>query len=893
MAPLATAFVEVRSDGSRLKGDVVRDASRAGQQGATSFKSKFRDTLNSGGGLGKYVAGAFAGAQVAGLLKAAVSQASDLNETVAKTRNVFGDLTGSVLTWSQTSARAFGLSRQQALAAVSQFGDMFHQLGFTQGQAAKTSESLVKLAADLGSFHNVDPSDVLQRISASLRGEYDSLQQLIPNINAARVEQEALRLSHKNSVSDLTAAEKATATLAIIQRDGANAANDFAETSGGLANQQRILVAQWQDLQASLGGGLLPAMTDFVGFLNDDVIPGLRTTGHWVRANEGWLKPLAEAVLIGAAAWKAYTLAGKAAVAVTGLVGREAAVTTVALTAEGTAARNLGPMFARPGATGAAGGRFSGLGRFAAGGAGVAGLVGGGIVGGRTGGALSTLGAGALAGSALGPVGAGVGAGLAGLSLITTDQGPVHQGAQGEIRTADDKPAMMGRFTANNGGFGDPKAAANVQRTASALSKAAASESDLAGKTKTATLSLKDQAVALGNVQSKALALSGGQDALRQSMHNMAVVAGQGNRSLAGNSDAALANRDALRSAVSSGEAYIQTLKDQHVSGRKVRATQLAVAEAITKNAKATYGNTDAVIGMLRELHILPAQVRRALGSTYAIGYNAMVDVANGFADAGYEAATAVGLASGAINKNMRLGLDADQTGAKQANFIAPPVHMKYKAAGIELAGDFTDGYSKVTNEGVEEASKAAADKARQVFQQAASKMRTDVQTIIGTFRSETGSLLTAFSTLQTSGSDILGASGGAASIHSQLKQDAEQMHTFARLWHRLDRMGLDPRVLAQLAGPDYIPAMRELVASGPRGIRRDNRLERRIARDARGIAQDITEDKYGRLIHHDLDTLPPKLGREMVRALHHAKFTVDFDSGRHDRHQGRRVRQS
>lgn len=256
MANLALAFdILARDKGaSKTFKDVGDAADDAGKRGG-----------KIGAAIGAGVA--VAGAGLLALGKTAISAGSDLSETVNKSTVVFGKNAAEAVAWSKTSARSFGLSQQASLAAASQFGDMFQQLGFTGDAALDNSKSLVKMAGDLGSFHNVDPTDVLDRIGGALRGEYDSLQQLIPNINAARVEQEALAATGKQSAKDLTAAEKATAVLAIVQKDGAAAAGDFAETSGGLANQQRILKAEFENIQASLGQKLLPALTTLGGVL--------------------------------------------------------------------------------------------------------------------------------------------------------------------------------------------------------------------------------------------------------------------------------------------------------------------------------------------------------------------------------------------------------------------------------------------------------------------------------------------------------------------------------------------------------------------------------------------------------------------------------------------------
>ncbi len=50
-------------------------------------------------------------------------------------------------------------------------------------------------------------------------------------------------------------------------------------TSDGLANQQRILAAQWDDLQAKIGGKFLPAVTAVVKFTNTSLLPSIEKLG--------------------------------------------------------------------------------------------------------------------------------------------------------------------------------------------------------------------------------------------------------------------------------------------------------------------------------------------------------------------------------------------------------------------------------------------------------------------------------------------------------------------------------------------------------------------------------------------------------------------------------------
>lgn len=191
----------------------------------------------------------------------AISKASDLNETISKSDAVFGKNAASISAWSNGAAKNMGLSKASALESASSFGDMFNQIGFAGDASADMSKQVVQMSADLGSFNNLPTEDVLDRLSGAFRGEYDALQKVIPNISAARVQQEAMTATGKKSASALTAQEKAAAVLAIVQKDGARAMGDFARTSDQASNSQKIAAATSADMSAQLGMKLLPAYT--------------------------------------------------------------------------------------------------------------------------------------------------------------------------------------------------------------------------------------------------------------------------------------------------------------------------------------------------------------------------------------------------------------------------------------------------------------------------------------------------------------------------------------------------------------------------------------------------------------------------------------------------------
>lgn len=281
-ADLGELWITIKANTTRLASEIQRDAARAGEDAGAS----------AGGGFARKFAGAAAavgGATlVADFLRDASAAASDLNETVSKTANVFGSAGQGVLDWSKDSATAFGMSQQQALDAASSFGAMFVQLGQSEKAAAANSEAVVKLAADLGSFNNLGTDEVVDMMSSAFRGEYDSIQRVLPAINGTAVANKALEQTGKKSAAALTEQEKAAAVLTLAQEQGALAADDFAETQDGVANHTKIVQAQFADLQAVIGGPLnrvvsiaLDVFSSLIG-----VLTGVAT---WVGEAWAWM----------------------------------------------------------------------------------------------------------------------------------------------------------------------------------------------------------------------------------------------------------------------------------------------------------------------------------------------------------------------------------------------------------------------------------------------------------------------------------------------------------------------------------------------------------------------------------------------------------------------------
>lgn len=274
---LAEVFVGVRGETSKLGPDIQKgvarvDTSKAGDEAGRRYGRAFA------GGAKALILGAGALLGSKALIdgaKESVNAASDLNETVSKTEQIFGRSAASVLAFGNKSATALGQSKNAALTAAANYGNLFNNLGFTQKKSAEMSTQLLRTATDLASFNNASPQEMLEGISSALAGEYDPLQRYGLAISAATVKQEALRLGLVKSTKDITPAIQAQASYSLILAQTGKAQGDFGRTAAGLANQQRIAAAQTENLKAKLGTALQPALLGIVGTLNKDFLPAL------------------------------------------------------------------------------------------------------------------------------------------------------------------------------------------------------------------------------------------------------------------------------------------------------------------------------------------------------------------------------------------------------------------------------------------------------------------------------------------------------------------------------------------------------------------------------------------------------------------------------------------
>lgn len=259
---------------------VMRDQTRRGADSALRNVDRMAGGMKAAAGTMIASFGAFSAVD---FLKDSVAAASDLQESLSKSAVVFGKSNQEVLKFAENAAKSLGMSRQAAIESTATFGNFLQAVGLTQKKSAGMSMTMIKLAGDMASFNNQNPADVLEALKSGLAGEAEPLKAFGVDVSDAALQVEGLRLNMKKQGTTFTAAQKAQIAYSIIMKQTKTAQGDFARTSGGLANQQRILAAQFMDAKAKIGGFLLPAVTALVKVLTSNLAPALANTIKWIR----------------------------------------------------------------------------------------------------------------------------------------------------------------------------------------------------------------------------------------------------------------------------------------------------------------------------------------------------------------------------------------------------------------------------------------------------------------------------------------------------------------------------------------------------------------------------------------------------------------------------------
>ena len=193
-----------------------------------------------------------------------IRSARDAEEARSKFNTVFKDISDSSNSMADSIAKSYGLANTESRVLLGNTGDLLTGFGFSQESALDLSADVQKLAVDLASFTNIEggASRASKALTSALLGEREAVKSLGISILEEDVKARVKQLVVVEKMKFATERQaKAFATLQIATEQSKNAIGDFARTSDSLANRQRILAANTQNMAEKYGNLLLPIAT--------------------------------------------------------------------------------------------------------------------------------------------------------------------------------------------------------------------------------------------------------------------------------------------------------------------------------------------------------------------------------------------------------------------------------------------------------------------------------------------------------------------------------------------------------------------------------------------------------------------------------------------------------
>ena len=193
-----------------------------------------------------------------------IAQAVTESNKYQEDLNLFTVALGQYATEAQNYAEkvsdVMGIDPAQWLRNQGVFNTLLTGFGDTAERAQLMSQNLTQLGYDISSFFNISIEDAMQKLQSGISGELEPLRRLGYDLSQARLEQTALNLGVKESVSAMTQAEKAELRYYAIMTQVTTAQGDMARTLEAPANQLRILQAQLTQAARAIGNIFIPAL---------------------------------------------------------------------------------------------------------------------------------------------------------------------------------------------------------------------------------------------------------------------------------------------------------------------------------------------------------------------------------------------------------------------------------------------------------------------------------------------------------------------------------------------------------------------------------------------------------------------------------------------------------
>lgn len=238
------------------------------QAGTRQIETNMNRISGSVRKIGGMLASAFAVKQIVQFGKECLDLGSDLQEVQNVVDSVFTTMSDKVDKFARSAATSAGLSETMAKRYTGTFGAMAKAFGFTEEEAFGMAASLTQLSGDVASFYNLTQDEAYTKLKSVFTGETESLKDLGVVMTQAALDSYAMANGFGKTTSAMSEQEKVALRYQFVMDQLSTASGDFIRTSGGWANQVKILQLQIESLKATVGQGLINLFTPVIKVIN-------------------------------------------------------------------------------------------------------------------------------------------------------------------------------------------------------------------------------------------------------------------------------------------------------------------------------------------------------------------------------------------------------------------------------------------------------------------------------------------------------------------------------------------------------------------------------------------------------------------------------------------------
>lgn len=190
----------------------------------------------------------------------AVTESNKYQEDLNLFTVALGQYADEAKEYAEYVSDIMGIDPAQWLRNQGIFNTLLTGFGDTAERAQLMSQNLTQLGYDLSSYANIPIEEAMLKLQSGISGELEPLRRLGYDLSQAKLQQTALNLGIKESVANMTQAEKAELRYYAIMTQVTTAQGDMARTLEAPANQLRILQAQFTQAARAIGNIFIPAL---------------------------------------------------------------------------------------------------------------------------------------------------------------------------------------------------------------------------------------------------------------------------------------------------------------------------------------------------------------------------------------------------------------------------------------------------------------------------------------------------------------------------------------------------------------------------------------------------------------------------------------------------------